>query len=74
MKIAVWKSKVNAQWYVGTRYSNGRTHMTSEGYKTLQGVSKAVAPLVGCPGYKLVIQEPRVYWSHDKGQLRVRKS
>lgn len=46
MKVEVFQSEINGDWYIRSRYSsNGLIHMVSEGYKSLRSVARALKPL-----------------------------
>jgi len=63
MKTEIYRSKINGQWFVRTRYSNGRKHMASEGYKSLRAASRAARPLTQLG--PIFVLEPGYFWDHD---------
>jgi len=64
MKTEIYRSGVNGQWYVRTRYSNGRKHMASEGYKSLRAASRAAEPLAALG--RVSVLTPGYFWDCEK--------
>jgi uncharacterized protein YegP (UPF0339 family) len=55
VKIIAWRSDINGQWYVRTRYANGKNHMLSEGFKNHRGATRAIKVLA-CRSWPVEIQ------------------